>query len=439
MKKMSERLSRERTVRELATFALPVIAGQLGLMLIGAGDMMVATKHSTTALAAIGLAVAFANPVFVVGLAFQFSLSPLIARRRGEGHDGTHLAASAVAYALMLSLPFMVGTWLSAMLVPLMGYDKTIEALVMEYIRITAWSIPGAFIFTSLREWTQAHERTWWPNFVSILAVGVNLALNWALCFGAWGFPKLEVAGLAWASLTVRYLMGLALLAPLVPALWRHLRVDWGFLREVLRLGGPTAVAMFFEVMAFCSVTMLVGHFGEVQTAANSLALTLASCTFMVPMGLASAVGVKVGHAFGEKNGFMVRRFAWTGLAAAMGFMALSATVFALVPEPLLAAFGAEAAVLAFGVKLLFWVAIFQVFDGAQVTLGAILRGVGVARPVSIVSFVGYWVIGLPLGCGLAHHAGMEGQGFWVALATSLGLVSVALFELTRRRVAAVA
>jgi MATE family multidrug resistance protein len=159
----------------------------------------------------------------------------------------------------------------------------------------------------------------------------------------------------------------------------------------------------------------------------------------MVPMGLASAVGVKVGHAFGEKNGFMVRRFAWTGLAAAMGFMALSATVFALVPEPLLAAFGAEAAVLAFGVKLLFWVAIFQVFDGAQVTLGAILRGVGVARPVSIVSFVGYWVIGLPLGWGLAHHAGMEGQGFWVALATSLGLVSVALFELTRRRVAAVA
>lgn len=431
---MSNILSRGQTLRELLRFAGPVMAGQLGLMLIGAGDVLVATQHSTTALAAIGLAVAFANPVFVVGLAFHFALSPLIAKRRGEGENTEELVRTSLIYSLLLSVPFIALTWLASLFVPLLGYSPEMTEMVMSYVRISAWSMPGVFMYTALREWLQAHEKTWWANAVSLIGVPFNLAINWVLVFGEYGFPNLGVDGLAWASLIVRYLLGFSLLIPLLPMILRHTKVDRPFMREVLELGWPSAISMFFEVMAFCSVSIFVGKFGEVQTAANSLVLTLASVTFMIPMAIASAVGVKVGHAYGEKNTLMMGRFAWTGLAMSVSFMACSALMFAMLPAQLLTLFGPEADVLAWGIKLIFWVAIFQVFDGSQVTLSAILRGLTISRPVSIVTFFGYWVIGIPLGWWLGNKMGMEAQGFWVGLSTSLALVALSLLVLTKKK-----
>ncbi|MBY0517866.1 MAG: MATE family efflux transporter [Bacteriovoracaceae bacterium] len=420
---------------ELIKFAMPVVIGQLGLMLIGAGDVMIATQHSTTALAAIGLAVAFANPVFVVGLAFQFALSPLIAQRRGEKRDTTHLATTSLAYALLLSIPFVILTYLSSLAVPLLKYDAKITEMVMSYIRISAWSMPGVFVYTSLREWLQAHERTWLANAVAIIGVPLNIFLNRALVFGEYGMPALGVDGLAWASFWIRNFLGLSLLIPLIPTMLKRFEVEKEFIFDVIKLGAPSAISMFFEVMAFCSVTIFVGSFGEVQTAANSLVLTLASITFMVPMAIASAVGVKVGHAFGEKNPDMVSRYAWTGLSMSITFMACSALTFALFPRPILSIFGPASDVMEWGVKLIFWVAIFQVFDGSQVTLSAILRGLSISKPVSVVTFIGYWLIGIPLGWILGNKVGMEAQGFWVGLSTSLCLVALSLLILTRKKI----
>ncbi len=431
---MSNILSRGQTLRELLRFAGPVMAGQLGLMLIGAGDVLVATQHSTTALAAIGLAVAFANPVFVVGLAFHFALSPLIAKRRGEGQNTEELVRTSLVYSLLLSIPFIVLTWLASLLVPLLGYTPEMTEMVASYVRISAWSMPGVFMYTALREWLQAHEKTLWANAVSLIGVPLNLVINWVLVFGEYGFPNLGVDGLAWASLIVRYLLGFSLLIPLLPMILRYTKVDRSFMREVLMLGWPAAISMFFEVMAFCSVSLFVGKFGEVQTAANSLVLTLASITFMIPMAIASAVGVKVGHAFGEKNVTMMKRFAWTGLAMSVTFMAFSALMFAVLPEQLLSLFGANDDVMAWAIKLIFWVAIFQVFDGSQVTLSAILRGLTISRPVSVITFIGYWVIGIPLGWWLGNKMGMEAQGFWVGLSTSLALVALSLLVLTKKK-----
>lgn len=432
---MSETLSRPATFRELLRFALPLMIGQLGMMMIGAGDVLIATQHSTAALAAIGIAVAFTNPVFVVGMAFIVPVSPLVAKHRGEGKSTDQLAWASLSYALLLAFPFTILTWLTSYLVPLMNYEPEVTAIVMDYIRITAWSIPGIFVYIALKEWLQAHERTIWFTAVSIMAVFANLGLNRGFVFGMYGFPELGVNGLAWASLTIRYLLGLAMVIPLLRPLLRTQVLDRSFIRETFVLGAPTAASMFFEVMAFCSVTLFVGKFGQVQTAANNLALTLASCTFMIPLALSSAVGVKVGHAFGERSPLMMRRFAWTGLVCSLTFMGLSAFSFAFFPRALLGIFGPSQEVMDYGVRLIFWVAIFQIFDGAQVTLGAILRGVGIARPVTVITFIGYWVIGIPLGWWLGNRMGYEGQGFWIGLATSLALVSVALYTLTVYRI----
>ncbi|MFN9113442.1 MAG: MATE family efflux transporter, partial [Bacteroidota bacterium] len=154
-----------------------------------------------------------------------------------------------------------------------------------------------------------------------------------------------------------------------------------------------------------------------------------------VPMAIASSVGVKVGHSFGEKNIQNLTRYAWTGLAMSVTFMACSAATFALIPQPILSLFGPNSEVMEWGIRLVFWVAIFQVFDGSQVTLSSILRGMGISRPVSIVTFFGYWVIGIPLGWWLGNKMGFEAQGFWIGLSTSLALVALALLVLTLKKI----
>jgi MATE family multidrug resistance protein len=179
--------------------------------------------------------------------------------------------------------------------------------------------------------------------------------------------------------------------------------------------------------MAFCSVTLFIGKFAEIQTAANNIALNYASLAFMVPMSIASAVGVKVGHAYGEKNVHNVRTFSVVSLFAAVTFTAFKGLITLNFTGAIHSAYSGDHEVLHWGIKLLFWVACFQIFDGAQVTLAGILRGLSLTRISSLGIFIGYWIIGIPLGYYLGFHRGLEAQGFWMGLALSLALVAIML------------
>jgi MATE family multidrug resistance protein len=179
--------------------------------------------------------------------------------------------------------------------------------------------------------------------------------------------------------------------------------------------------------MAFCSVTLFVGRFTEDLIAANNIALNIGSLAFMVPLSISSAVAVKVGHAYGEKNISLIRVFAQMSLLASFCFTLIMGLSFYLFPHAVLSFYTSDVEVLEWGKKLLFWVACFQLFDGAQVTLSGILRGLSVTRPSSIAIFIGYWIIGIPLGYYLGFHTGLEAQGFWIGLAISLAVVAIML------------
>jgi MATE family multidrug resistance protein len=426
-----------KITREILTFALPIVLGQLGMMLLGVMDIYVASQHSTLALAAIGVGVAFINPGFVVGLSFLTSLSPLLAQERGKGENLEKYLSTCVAFTVTVSLFFVLLTSLLPLLVPLFGYDHKLEAHVIAYLRICAFSLPGAFVFQALKEWLQAQEKTFFANSLSLLAVGLNLFFNLAFVFGQFGFPRLDVVGLAWATLLVRTLLGIVMFLYVFWMLKNKKsflgKIEISFFKSVLKLATPAALAIFFEVMAFCSVTLIVAKFGADQTAANNLVLTLASLAFMVPLGLSGAVGVKVGNSYGEKDEQKVKAYALTGVLCALAFMFFSGTLFSLFPKELLSLFTLDEAVLQLGVSYLFWVAIFQLFDGAQVTMAAILRGVGISKPVSIITFIGYWILGIPLGALLAFHFGYTGQGLWICLAFALAVVALSLATITQR------
>ncbi len=430
-------LTKKLAFKELLLFALPIIVGHVGIMLIGTGDMMIAGRYSRECLAAIGLAISIANPVMMLGLGVQFAISPLLAQRRGAGQDIKPLFWTVMGISLFCGIIATILTYVSVAVIPYLGYSENLNKIIYDYIIILSPSMIVLCLYQGLKEFFQAQEKTIWPNVIALGSAGLNVLLNYAFVFGAWGFPELKEPGLAWASLTLRVFMAVALFLVAFRSWMSDFKIDFSFCKEVFKVGVPISISIFFEVMAFCSVTLFVGKFAEIQTAANNIALNYASLVFMIPMSIASAVGVKVGHAYGEKNAHNIRTFAIVSIMTAVSFTALMGMFTFIFPESILGAYSIDNEVLHWGRKLLFLVACFQIFDGAQVTLAGILRGLSLTRASSIGIFVGYWIIGIPLGYYLGFHRGLEAQGFWMGLALSLALVALTLGFILMRKMKA--
>lgn len=406
-------------------------------MLVGTGDMIIAGRYSRECLAAIGLAIAILNPIQISLLGTQMSIAPILAQMRGKGEDVSDTFWTMMVYSFLIAVVSMVLSLLTLYLVPILDYGPKLNAIISDYILITSFSTFGLCFYQGLKEFLQSQEKTMAANFIAISAAVVNLGLNYAFVFGEWGFPALKEQGLAWASLSVRMLMSIGLFL-LTYKFWKtSKKVDWSLMRQILKIGLPVSASLFFEIMAFCSVTLFVGRFPAVQIAANNLALNIGSLAFMIPLSISSAVGVKVGHAYGERNLSLIKIFSQVAMIASLVFTLAMGMSFYFFPHNIVAFYTTDMEVLEWGKKLLFWVACFQLFDGAQITLAGILRGLSVTRPASIAIFIGYWIIGIPLGYYLGFHAGMEAQGFWIGLAISLAVVALMLSFVLKQKMRA--
>jgi len=427
-------LTKKMALKELLIFSVPIILGHLGIMLIGTGDMIIAGRYSKECLAAIGLAISFANPVMISLLGFQFSISPLLAQKRGNGENIDQYFWTIIFYSMGLSIFSFLLTYLTTKVVPLFHYDQEMTKIINEYLIITSFSAPGLCLYQGLKEFFQAQEKTVAANVVALVASVLNLFLNYIFVFGSFGFWELKEAGLAWASLSVRFFMGATLFLFAYRA-WRlSKKIDWDLIKEMMKLGGPITISLFLEIMAFCLVTLFVGKFDAIQTAANNIALNLGSLAFMVPMSVSAAVSVKVGHSYGEGNRHKIITYGQVGIFTSLFFTFLMGSCFYFFPQWFINFYSTDQHVLIWAAKLLFWVACFQLFDGTQVTLAGILRGISVTRSSSVAIFIGYWIIGIPLGFYLGFFGGFEAQGFWIGLALSLALVAGMLGYILKRK-----
>jgi MATE family multidrug resistance protein len=218
--------------------------------------------------------------------------------------------------------------------------------------------------------------------------------------------------------------------------LWR---LDWPLLRALWRLGLPMAATLSFEVTMFNAAVFLMGIIGAASLAAHSIAIQLASLTFMVPLGIGQAVTVRVGRAYGAQDREAIRRAGWTAFGLAVVFMATMSLTMILAPRLLISAFldiadPHNAAVIDRTVSFLIFAAMFQMTDGAQVVGSGMLRGLHDARMPMIFALVGYWGIGLPLGALLAFPFGLNGIGIWIGLSTGLTVVACLMVGRWRRR-----
>ncbi|HSA07015.1 MAG TPA: MATE family efflux transporter [Candidatus Gastranaerophilales bacterium] len=420
--------------KELLFFSLPIIMGNLGHVLIGAGDVFVAARHGSSTVQAISIATSISMSIYIVGIGLMASISPVLANYRGERKRTKKFFMASVNYSLILALIFCIITLLSVLFIDKMGFEAGLVPLIKEYIIICAFSVFGAYLHFGLKEFLQSYEIVFLPNIISIAAIFVNILLNVLLVFGIWIFPELGIKGLAIASLIVRSFMGLTLFLYCLKFIKGSVKMDKPYLNQLIKIGYPISLGLLFEFLGFNIITIIVGRISGVYAAAHTIVLTLASITFMIPLAISNAVAVKAGYANGAGNYLDLKRFSVVGTAISLVFMGSAGVLFFLIPEFFIKIFTSDIKLLEVCIPLLYVAALFQVFDGLQVVLGGILKGLKMTSIVFFAMFAGYWIIGIPLGSILAFKFNLNLLGYWIGLAFALFSISFVMFIILFRK-----
>lgn len=422
-------------VQDVARLAAPIVAVQVGLMLMGVVDAAIVGRYSAEALAAVALGNVFFNSIVTIGHGTLMALDPLVSQAVGAKDQPAieRTLQRGLVLVAVLSLP------LSLLLIPgeaLMGPLRQPAEVVPLAARYARACIPGVLpylLFITLRQTVQAFSLVR-PVVVAVVVANIaNVVLDWALVFGRLGFPAMGPVGSGWATTICRWLMAAMLFwgarHALVPFLRRWSREDLAPrpLWRMVRLGFPIGVQLWIEFMAFSVALLLVGLIGTVPLAGHQIALMLAALTYMVPLGVSAAAAVLVGHAVGRGDPEGARREAGAALVCGVGFMAATAIVLSTIPGPLARLFTADPAILAAAAALIPIAGVFQVFDGIQGVSGGILRGAGDTRVPMWSNLAGYALIGLPLGAWLAFERGFAAPGIWWGLVAGLAAVAALL------------
>jgi len=429
--------------------AYPIILAMLGHTIVGVIDNIMVGQIGPTELAAASLANSFVFIGISLGVGFSTAITPLIASSDATNDINSGrkvfmnglLLCTILGFALFGILYFMK---------PLLDYMKQPEEVTLmakPFLDVVALSLIPLVIFQAYKQFADGKSQTKYSMYATIIANVVNVVLNYLLIYGVWIFPELGMMGAAYGTLFSRIAMliymclALNNLSDFKPYLSKisFKEIDKAVCNKITKIGGPSSMQSLFEVGLFTGAVWLSGMIGTSAQAANQIALSMASMTFMFASGLGVAAMIRVGNQKGFQNYVKLRVVALSIILMTVLLYTFFALFFVIfhnyIPLFFLDAEDAKNALLNQEVielagKLLMIAAIFQISDGIQVTVLGALRGLQDVNIPTLITFVSYWIIGFPVAIYLGLYTNFGAEGIWYGLLA--GLTAAAIFSYLR-------
>ncbi|KPQ06312.1 MAG: multidrug resistance protein, MATE family [Rhodobacteraceae bacterium HLUCCA12] len=428
--------------RAVLALGLPLIGSHMAQFALHVTDTIMLGWYGITDLAAGALGASVFFSFFTLGTGYANAVMPMVATSAAAEDDTEVRRATrmgmwlSILYALAV-LPFFV---FSQPLLLASGQDPVIAALGGAYLALIGLGVGPALLVMVLKSYLAALGRTQVVLWVTVVAVFVNIGLNWVLIFGNLGVPAMGARGAAIASVLVQLVTLGALLAyaQWLPALRRYTllarfwRPDWQALRQVNALGLPIGLAMLAESGMFAASAIMMGWLGAQSLAAHSIALEITAMFFMIHLGLSNAATVLVGRARGRGDIAGLRTAARTALTLSILVASATMMIYFLGGAFLVGAFLSpddpeRAIIVPLGTTFVMVAAFFQLADGCQAMAMGLLRGIQDTRMPLIIAAISYWLIGIPAGYALAFLAGFQGVGLWLGMIAGLSAAAIAL------------
>ncbi|UUQ67784.1 MATE family efflux transporter [Pseudomonas fuscovaginae UPB0736] len=434
-------------MRNLLGLALPIIIAQLAHTAMGFVDAVMAGRVGPRDLAAVALGNSIWVPVFLLMTGILLATTPKVAQHYGAGTPAQ--IGPVVRQALWLALVVGLGAGLilynAEPILHLMKVDPELIGPCMDYLRGIGSGLPTVALYHVLRCCSDGMGRTRPSMVLGLCGLALNIPLNYVFIYGHLGVPALGGPGCGWATAIVMWVMLLGMAgwvrrAKVYQPSQVFSRFDWpqwSVIKRLLGIGLPIGIAVFAESSIFAVIALLIGSLGAHVVAGHQIALNISSLVFMVPYSLGMAITVRVGQALGREQPREARFTAGVGVATALAYGCLSASLMLLFREHLATVYTSDPVVIQVATMLIVYSALFQFSDVIQVTAAGALRGYQDTRVTMILTLFAYWGIGLPVGyaLGLTDWFGAPSgpSGLWEGLIVGLSCAAVMLsIRLTR-------
>jgi len=440
--RMSESLQNEPRwagVKEVMVMSGPIVLGSLSYTVMEFCDKVMVAQLGTNELAAAGSAGLWSYTLGTVFLGVVGCVSTFVSQAlgRGEKERCARYAWAGIYLSIVAGLLALLLWPLSGPLFQAMNHSPEVTALELDYFRIRLFGYVGIAWTTALAAFFQAVDRPMIPTYVALIGNAVNLVLNYLLIFGKGGFPELELAGAAVATVIALSLQALLLTYVFLNANFNaqyNTRAAWSIdlvrIRELVRIGLPNGATFFLDVANWAIFTsFIVGYFGAVDLAAHNIAISLMHLSFMPAMAINQGIAPIVGKWIGRNDYARAKSRAYTALKITASYMLAIGVINASFGGFLIRnIFSDDPAVIHLGHMLLILAAIFQGFDAINIVCAGALRGAGDTRWMMIITFFSAYCIFLPLALYLAFVANYQTYGAWIGATVFIIVLSSVMF-----------
>ncbi len=445
---MNETSTIPQKIKQLMIILIPILVTQLAMFSMNFFDTIMSGKYSPSDLAGVAIGSSLWVPISTGLTGILLAVTPIVAQLIGakEKRDVPSTVLQGVYAAIFLSiLVFVIGALVIRPILNGMNLESDVRDVAYAYLVAISIGILPLFIYTVLRSFIDALGMTRVTMVITLMSLPINVILNYLFIFGKWGFPELGGAGAGYATAITYWVIAFI-------AFWvihtkqpfseyRIFRViplpNWSKLKELLTMGVPIGLSIFFEVSIFSAVTLLMSNYSTMVIAAHQAAINFASFLYMIPLSISMALTIVIGFEIGAKRVKDAKVYSWIGVTFAL--------FLALIYGALLLTFKSDIAFLytddlhvreLIGHFLLYAV-FFQLSDAVQAPVQGALRGYKDVNITFVMALISYWVIGLPLGYVLANYTSWGPYGYWLGLTSGLTAgaitLSIRLIAIQRR------
>ena len=435
-----------REARALLHLGAPMLATQFCIMGMGFVDTAMAGHYASVDLAGVTLAGYLLWPIFMLMTGFTMAVTPIVAQLAGAQRvdESGAIVGQGLWVALFTSLITMAILWNAESFFALLSAEPAVVEVAVDYLRAVSWGMPPGMVYIVLRYTSEGLGQPRPPMTIAFYALLLNLPLNYMLIYGAFGFPELGGEGCGWATAAVMWFELLFMVRVTRRHFFRATGIFDQFRRphaptiaRILGIGLPIGAAIFMEMAVYSVMGFLITAFGTSPQAANGIAGNINWMTYVIPMTLGSAAGIRVGFHVGAGDRAGARRVAMTALKLSLLYALVLSVVLIGLRDLLVGVYTSDPAVLRIAANLMIFIALYQIVDDTMATMEGALRGYKDTRVPMIFSLLGYWMVGLPVGHMLARGwFGLPATGvygYWTGMAIGMLLVAICLWLRLRR------
>lgn len=426
--------------RDSLKLAIPVVISQLGHTLVQTSDSIIVGHFAgTTALAAVSLVNSLFLVPLVIGMGISYGITPLIAQNNGRGNfaECGRLLSNSFFLNIITGIVLFCAIYFGVILfIDKLHQAPEVVVQAKPYLFLLSLSIIPLLVFNTFKQFAEGLGFTKQAMLVSIWGNVLNIILGVIFVKGLFGVTPMGIKGVGYSTLIDRCVMAIVMAIYVFrsPIFKKYMKdfairnIDRVRGLQIMKIGAPVAMQYVFEVGAFGGAALIIGSIGMVEQAAHQVAISLAAMTYMMASGISSAAAIRSGNYFGSGNHQQLRLSAISNYHIVIVFMSCTAIIFTLFNQYLPWIYTSDKAVISIAAQLLIIAAFFQLFDGTQVVGLGVLRGMGDVNRPTIITFISYWIIGLPVAWLLGIHFNLGVMGVWYGLVLGLMASSIMLF-----------